>query len=150
MHIKQIVVLLLAHACIVSCQSKEAQRQEIMAEIERLDLLRKKTNELVLEHKSALLSRKRNYQTWKSELLSLYRETVGIIEQHEKAIARYNSASGLFDGGLPKKLRENVQEIQKILVTARKTRDRIKKQIAELEPVSLKQISELEASLNAT
>ena len=70
-------VVLLVSVCLVSCQDREKERQEIrekerqkiMVEIERLDLLREKVKEFVPEQEAAISAKQREYAEWKSGYL---------------------------------------------------------------------------------
>ena len=64
--LKHFVVLLFVPFCVVSCEDRE--RERIMAEIERLELLRSKAGEFLVEQEMNLLEKKLEYELWKMEL----------------------------------------------------------------------------------
>ena len=89
MFAKQIVVLLLIQVCLVSCQSKEKElMQETMIEIERLDLLRKKVNEFVSAKEASVLSKRREYESWKSVCFDTIKQCQSNIQKYEKALKK--------------------------------------------------------------
>ena len=155
-HIKQIIVLLLVPICLASCDDKEAQMQKTMIEVERLDLLRKKINETVTDRKNSLLSKRREYQAWKSDLLSLYNKNQSQIEKTEKALRKHEQDKKIYYDFLrPDEIREiqaktqpAIQGLQKGLANAKKYRDEMQRQMNEKEPVYLKEIEALELSLS--
>ena len=56
---KQMVVLLVVSVFLISYQAKKAERQKIMAEVERLDLLRQKVTGALAEQKVIYLEKTR-------------------------------------------------------------------------------------------
>ena len=80
--LKHFVLLLLVPVLLVSCQDRE--REKTMAEIERLDLLRKKINEFLPGQKASLLSKKLEYANWKSGHLANLTKYQKVIAEAEK------------------------------------------------------------------
>ena len=149
MHVKQFAVLFLVQIFLVSCQSKEAQMQETMIEVERLDLLRKKANETVTDRKTSLLLKKREYQAWGKERVSLYKESLVQIQKHEKFLKNYNEYySKELSSGQNREIQPMIQKAKNNLASAKRVRDEIQRQANEKEPVFLKQIEALESSLS--
>ena len=77
--LKHFVVPLLVSVCLVSCQDREKERQQIMAEIERLDLLRKKVSEFVLTQEAALSAKQCEYAEWKAGHMATLKKYQRII-----------------------------------------------------------------------
>ena len=85
--VKHFVLLLLVPVLLVSCQDRE--REKTMAEIERLDLLRKKVNEFLLGQKASLYRKSSEYANWKSghlANLTKYKKTIERIERRIESL----------------------------------------------------------------
>ena len=168
--LKQIVVLLLVAVCLVSCQDRE--REKTMAEIERLDLLRKKINEFLLGQKASFLSKNREYTEWKSghlANLTKYQKVITEAEKEEKLTkinlwaarellknlkskmshspAEIDSFFYRTHSSRAKRFQNKLNALEKLLSGFREEEGITKKAIAEKEPIFLKQIETLESDL---
>ena len=86
--VKHFVLLLLVSVFLVSCQSREKEQQKIVAEMERLDLLRKKAKEFVLEHEAALPEKQREYAKQSTDLSMALVKHDKVIKQLETDLMR--------------------------------------------------------------
>ena len=85
---KQIVVLLLVPVTLASCPNREKEQQKIVAEIERLDLLRKKAKEFVLEHEAALSAKQSEFTKRATDLTMAGVEYGEVVKRLETDLAR--------------------------------------------------------------
>ena len=157
--LKHFVLLLLVPVLLVSCQDRE--REKTMAEIERLDLLRKKVNEFLLGQKASLLSKKLEYANWKSghlANLTKYKKTIERIERRIESLEVLIRINNKFiKDGKPfsresfkknnEKYKKQIQSFQRYLHPFREAHKNTKQELAEKEPIFLSQIVALEADL---
>ena len=168
--LKHLGGLLLVSAFLVSCQDKEAERQKIleqerqeerqqvMAEIERLDLLRQKADEFLPEQEAALLAKMREYTKWKKGFVDRLEFYEGSIRMTEMTLGDLEGYIVMFKKkvqnerirGEIRETQKEVGEYQKRLLPLRQKHSRIKKEMDEQEPVYLKQIAKLERDLRTT
>ena len=156
--LKQIVVLLLVAVCLASCQDRGKERQKIMAEIERLDLLREKVKEFVPEQEAALSAKKIEYAERKSgylDRLKPYEQEIRMTEMvlgdlgGYLALLKKNTQNDWIRGEIRETQKES-KGLQDKLARLRKAHDSIKKETVQSETVFLKQIIMLESDLRIT
>ena len=169
--LKQIVVMSLVAVGLVSCQDHKAEierqsekeRQKVMAEIERLDLLRKKVAEFVPGQEAALSAKRREFEDWKSGHLANMRAYAEIVAKAEKdkvtesrtiwadrELAKKPIPRKKFFEDRANKKQRVVDALDGLLASTRKRRAATLKAIAEKEPIFLKQIETLESDLKIT
>ena len=119
--LKQIVVLLLVAVCLVSCQSREREQQKIVAEVQRLDLLRTKAAEFLVEQEANTLEKKSEYEAWKAGQVAKIYELKKTIELSQsaskstKSLFEKDKNDPFLNKSTKKQLTEGLATIQRFL-----------------------------------
>ena len=134
--LKHLGVLLLVSACLASCQNRKKEQQKIVAEIERLDLLRKKAKEFVLEHEAALSEKQSEFTKRATDLTMASVEYGKVIKRLEEDLMRAES--------------HRVDLLKKRLASARKAYENSQNRMQEHLLSGIKQVLALSKYLKSS
>ena len=152
---KQIVGVLLV-SVLFSCQSREREQQKIVTEVQRLELLRTKAAEFLVEQEANTLVKKFEYEVWKAGQVAKINQLKKKIETAQslsknvkKILEEYKNAKG-YDESIKQQLREGLVRDQRVLRDLPPKYAAAQKEFSAREPVFLRQIKKMEADLKIT
>lgn len=146
MRIKNLVVVSLIVTSFLSCQGRE--REKIMAEIERLDLLRGKAGEFLVEQEMNLFTKRLEYGGWRFGLLGKMSEQKAEIVSAQQSIELYKNTIATIGGS--EYYWSEIERLQRSMRNLRPKLAAAQKELSERDPVFLRQIEKMESDLKIT
>ena len=154
---KQIVGVLLVSVVLFSCQSREREQQKIVTEVQRLELLRTKAAEFLVEQEANTLVKKFEYEVWKAgqvakinQLKKKIESAQSLSKNFKKILEEGKNAPFRIDEATRQQLREGLVRGQRALRNLPPKYAAAQKEFSAREPVFLRQIKKMEADLKIT